>query len=116
MTLLPRSLFGRLALLLLAVVAIAATTAVPGFQDLLARRRLEGVAAQLATDLQTVRTEAVARNAALRVSFHADAGGSCYLVHTGAKAQCSCSTSAAPPASMAAAITSSSVRLRVMTG
>lgn len=80
----------------IAVVAIGATTAVPGFQDFVARRRLEGVAAQLATDLQTVRTETVARNAPLRVSFHADAGGSCWLVHTGAKAQCSCTSGAAP--------------------
>jgi type IV fimbrial biogenesis protein FimT len=80
----------------LAIAAIAATIAAPGFQDLIARKRLEGTAAQLATDLQTVRTEAVARNAALRVSFHADARGSCYLIHTGAKALCSCS--AAGPA------------------
>ena len=83
----------------LSVVAIAASTAAPGFQDLIARKRLEGTATQLATDLQTVRTEAVARNAALRVSFHADPGGSCYLIHTGAKALCSCS--AAAPATCA---------------
>lgn len=78
----------------LAVTALAATTAAPGLQELIARKRLEGTAAQLATDLQTVRTESVARNAALRVSFHADAGGSCYLIHTGTKAQCSCSLAA----------------------
>jgi len=75
----------------LTLVAIAVTTAAPGFQGLVARKRLEGVASQLATDLQTVRTEAVARNEPVRLSFHADAGGSCYVIHTGAKAQCSCS-------------------------
>lgn len=80
----------------LTVIAIAATAALPGFQDLFARRRLDGVATQLATDLQTVRSEAVARNAALRLSFHADVAGSCYLVHTGAKALCSCSATTAP--------------------
>jgi type IV fimbrial biogenesis protein FimT len=72
------------------LVAIAVSTAVPGFQDLVARKRLEGVATQLATDLQTVRTEAVARNEPLRISFHADPAGSCYVIHTGAKALCSC--------------------------
>jgi type IV fimbrial biogenesis protein FimT len=72
------------------LVAIAVSTAVPGFQDLVARKRLEGVAAQLATDLQTVRTEAVARNEPVRISFHADPAGSCYVIHTGARAQCSC--------------------------
>ena len=78
----------------LAVVAVAATTAAPGLQDLVVRKRLEGVAAQLATELQAVRSEAVARNAALRVSFHADPGGSCVVVHTGAKALCTCSAAA----------------------
>lgn len=75
----------------LTLLAIAVSTAVPGFQGLVARKRLDGVATQLATDLQYVRTEAVARNVAVRLSFHADAGGSCYVIHTGAKAQCSCS-------------------------
>lgn len=79
----------------LAIVAAGAVTAAPGFQELIARKRLEGAAARLATDLQGVRTEAVARNVPLRVSFHADPGGSCYLVHTGARALCSCSASAA---------------------
>ena len=81
----------------LAVVAVAATTAAPGLQDLVLRKRLEGVAAQLVTELQAVRSEAVARNEALRVSFHADPGGSCVVVHTGARSLCSCS--AAAPAS-----------------
>ena len=78
----------------LAVVAVAATTAAPGLQDLVVHKLLEGVAAQLATELQAVRSEAVARNAALRVSFHADPGGSCVVVHTGAKALCTCSAAA----------------------
>jgi type IV fimbrial biogenesis protein FimT len=72
------------------LIAIAVSTAAPGFQGLVARKRLEGVAAQLATDLQTVRTEAVARNGPVRLSFHANAAGSCYVIHTGARAQCSC--------------------------
>jgi type IV fimbrial biogenesis protein FimT len=35
----------------LAILAIAATLAIPGFQDLLQRRHTEGVATELATDL-----------------------------------------------------------------
>lgn len=75
----------------MSLVAIAASTAVPGFQGLVERKRLEGVAAQLATDLQYVRTEAVARNEAVRVSFHTATGGSCYVIQTGNRTQCSCS-------------------------
>ena len=72
------------------IVAIGVSTVAPSFQDLVSRKRLEGVAAQLATDLQYVRTEAVARNEPVRISFHTVAGGSCYVIHTGARAQCSC--------------------------
>ena len=75
----------------MAIAAIAVSTVAPGFQGLVARKRLEGIAAQLATDLQYVRTAAVARNEPVRISFHTDPAGSCYVIHTGTKAQCSCS-------------------------
>ena len=80
----------------LAVTAILASTAAPAMQDLLDRRRLDGAATQLATDIQFVRTEAVARNQALRLSFHAAPSGSCYVIHSGATADCDCN--AAGPA------------------
>lgn len=74
--------------------AIALSTAAPGFRGLVERKRLEGVATQLATDLQFVRTAAVARNEPLRISFHAEPAGSCYVIHTGNRAQCACNGSA----------------------
>ena len=73
-----------------AIGAILLTTAVPGLQSALARRHLDGVAAQLAGDLQFARTEAVARNEPVRISFHADAAASCWVVHTHRQALCSC--------------------------
>jgi type IV fimbrial biogenesis protein FimT len=80
----------------LAVTAILATTAAPGMQDLIDTRRLDGAATQLATDLHLVRTEAIARNQPLRLSFHASPAGSCYVIHSGAADQCTCA--AAGPA------------------
>jgi type IV fimbrial biogenesis protein FimT len=77
----------------LAVSAVLATSAAPGMQDLIASRRLENAATQLATDIQLIRTAAVARNQALRLSFHARSGGSCYVIHSGAADQCDCSAS-----------------------
>ena len=74
----------------LAVTAILAGTAVPGMQDLIDSRRLDGAATQLATDIQYVRSEAVARNQPLRLSLYASAAGSCYVIHSGAADQCSC--------------------------
>ena len=78
------------ACIVLAVTAIVATTAAPGMQDLIDNRRLDGAATQLATDIQFIRTEAVARNQPLRLSFHATPGGSCYVIHSGAADQCNC--------------------------
>jgi type IV fimbrial biogenesis protein FimT len=74
----------------LAVTAIVATTAAPGMQDLIDTRRLDGAATQLAADLHLVRTEAIARNQPLRLSFHASPAGSCYVIHSGAANQCTC--------------------------
>lgn len=75
----------------LTITAILAASAAPRMQELIAARRLENTANQLATDIQLTRTAAVARNEALRLSFHARDGGSCYVIHTGAADQCRCS-------------------------
>ncbi len=81
------------AAIVLAVTAIVASAAAPGLQRVIDARRLDGAATQLAADIQFVRTEAVARNEPLRLSFHAVTPGSCYVIHTGAADQCSCAAS-----------------------
>jgi type IV fimbrial biogenesis protein FimT len=72
------------------MLAIVTGMVVPSFQGAIQRRHLEGAAAQLETDIHYTRTMAVARNATLRISFESGAGGSCYVIHTGAANQCSC--------------------------
>jgi type IV fimbrial biogenesis protein FimT len=74
----------------LSVTATLVGTAVPSFQQFLQRRQLEGVATQVAADIMHVRSEAVARNVPVRISFKPAAGGSCYVVHTGSANECSC--------------------------
>lgn len=75
----------------LAILAIAASIALPGFGDLLQRRHTEGVASELASDLQYLRSEAVARNRPLRASFATlPDGGSCYVLHSGPAGDCRC--------------------------
>ena len=74
----------------LAVLAVLVSTATPNLQGLIDSRRLDGAATQLATDIQFVRTEAVARNIPVRLSFHATAEGSCYVLHSGNADQCDC--------------------------
>ncbi len=74
----------------LAILAVLVCGAAPSFSSLIERQRLAGFAAQLATDVQFVRSASVWRNEPLRLSFYNAAWGSCYVVHSGARNQCSC--------------------------
>ena len=78
------------ACMVMAVAGVLVGATVPGLQDIVETRRVSGTAAQLATDIQWVRTEAVLRNVPVRLSFHVAADATCWVVHTGAAAQCRC--------------------------
>ena len=73
-----------------AVLAVLTGLAAPAFDQNMQRRHLEGAATQLETDVHHARMLAVARNAPLRISFESGAGGSCYVIHTGAANACGC--------------------------
>ena len=74
----------------IAVAVVLAGTAAPSLLDFIGTRRLEAAATQLASDIQFMRSDAVARNQPVRLSFFNSADGSCYVIHTGAAASCSC--------------------------
>jgi len=76
-----------------AIAAITLTAAAPSFQHFIEKQRLDGAAAELASDIQFARAEAVLRNTGLRLSLHGLPWGSCYVIHTGAKDQCRCAAS-----------------------
>lgn len=73
-----------------AIIAILLGLAAPSVVQFAQRQRLEAAAAQLETDLFLLRSEAVARNETLRISFAQDPGGSCYILHGGAEGACRC--------------------------
>jgi type IV fimbrial biogenesis protein FimT len=73
------------------VVAIVGAAALPSFADHVVARRLDGAATRLAADVQFARSEANARNRPLRLSIRAGADATCWVVHTGNAADCSCS-------------------------
>lgn len=56
-------------LVVVALIAIIASLAAPSFTDYIGRKRVEGFASELASDLQYARSEAVGRNTAVRVVF-----------------------------------------------
>lgn len=78
------------ATVVVAITGILASTAAPAMQGFIDTRRLDGAATQLATDIQFVRTEAVARNTPVRISFQTLDAGTCYVIHTGAADACDC--------------------------
>ncbi|HET7794346.1 MAG TPA: GspH/FimT family pseudopilin [Rhizobacter sp.] len=76
-------------MIVVAVTGIVVTTALPSFGHFVDTQRIDGVATQVASDLQFARAEAVLRNQGVRVSFRPEAA--CYVIHTGEAAQCQCS-------------------------
>lgn len=79
-----------------AIAAVLLGSVVPGFNELRDRKRVEAVAAQLETDIQLARSEAVARQESVRIGFTAGAdGGSCYVLHTGPAHACGCDSAGA---------------------
>ena len=77
-------------LIAVTVTAVSLGAALPGFEQARERRHIEGVAAQLETDIMYTRSLAVAQNQGVRMGFESLQGGTCYTVHTGAANACSC--------------------------
>jgi type IV fimbrial biogenesis protein FimT len=69
-------------MVVLAVLAVVALLAVPSFNDFLLLQRLKGIGAQLTTDLQFGRSEAVSRNTPMRFIFGQDSTRTCYTLFT----------------------------------
>ena len=69
-------------LVVLAVVGLLLLLAAPSFQDMIVMQRLRGINAQLVTDLQFARSEAVARGLVVRVNLGYDGAQTCYVIYT----------------------------------
>ena len=93
----------------LIILAVVVCSAAPSFSRLLERQRLGGLAAQLATDVQFVRSASVWRNEPLRLSLYSATGGTCYVLHSGTRDQCTCATPA-----VTAACTGNAVQLKTV--
>jgi type IV fimbrial biogenesis protein FimT len=80
-----------------AIVAIILAVAAPSFRDYLLTQRLRGIQAQLVTDLQYARSEAVSRGNLVAVRFQSGSGMTCYIVNTRtslAAPSCDCTAAA----------------------
>ncbi len=77
----------------LLISAIVASQAVPALGKLKQRQALNGTAQTVMTDLQQARSEAVAQGDTVHMKFSSHATGSCYVLHAGPSASCSCDES-----------------------
>ncbi|MDP1901068.1 MAG: GspH/FimT family pseudopilin [Rubrivivax sp.] len=81
-------------LIVVALVAVVLALAAPSFKDFILMQRLKGINAQLVTDLQFARSEAVSRRVEVHLKFRAAAGTplSCYILYTkpAGAADCNC--------------------------
>ena len=76
----------------LAIIVITLGATIPSFTQARERRQLEGAAAQLATDIRHARSLAVSQAMPVRLRVQQNAGGSCYVVHSGPTGGCSCTS------------------------
>lgn len=68
----------------IAIVAIIVTLTAPSFRDMILMQRLRGANAQLVTDINFARSEAVSRASYMQVRFQTTASGggmSCYIIY-----------------------------------
>lgn len=81
------------AMIVVAIIGILAALAVPSYQVMIERNRLQLVAEGLKSDLQFARSEAIKKNESVVVSRIAgNAGGWCYglAIRTTSKTSCDC--------------------------
>lgn len=82
-------------LIVIGILGIILAAAAPSIADIMARRRVEMVAAELATNLAYARSEAGVRPLNVMVFFGGNSAGSCYsLVFWGGGGTCDCTLGA----------------------
>ena len=77
-------------IIVIAVMAILLSVAVPEFGDLLVRNRLKAATETMHSDLQFAKTEAIKRNKSIRVNFMTSNGGATWCYGLKENTSCDC--------------------------
>lgn len=78
-------------IVVVALVAVVISLVAPSMRDLIASQRVQSINAELVTDLQFARAEAVRRNLPVLVEFSQSAGMTCYVMYLSASVgRCNC--------------------------
>jgi type IV fimbrial biogenesis protein FimT len=96
----PRLQRGRLSsgftlvelMVVIALIGVILALAAPSMRDMIDMRRLRAINAQLVTDMQFARSEAVAKRVNIRVIFAQDTNQTCYTIFTAPRndIRCNC--------------------------
>lgn len=78
----------------ISIIGILAMVVAPSFRQMILMQRLRSINAQMVTDINFARSEAVSRQQWLGVQFGADATQTCYVLFTGASGDCDCTRGA----------------------
>lgn len=92
----------------LALAVLLLGSGLPSLQQMITSQQLRAAEARLRTDLQLARGAAVASGRSVRLQAHNGDAGSCYVIHTGAAADCRCDTHSASCAGSARLIAAGS--------
>ncbi len=85
-------------MVVVALIGVVVALAGPAFKDMILMQRLRSVNAELMTDLQFARSEAVARRDFVRVHFKSDTNSTCYTIYTSPTRSPRCDCLAGPGA------------------
>lgn len=80
------------------LLSVLLALAAPSMRDMIEVRRLRGINAQLITDLQFARSEAISRRAVVRLEFKESDSKSCYTISTSSNRTVLCDCLATGPA------------------
>jgi type IV fimbrial biogenesis protein FimT len=69
-------------MVVIALIGVILALAAPSMREMIDMRRLRAINAQLVTDMQFARSEAVARRVNIRVGFRDDTEKTCYTLYT----------------------------------
>ena len=91
-------------MVVIAIVGVLMALAAPSMREMIEMRRLRAINAQLVTDLQYTRSEAIARRAYGRIDFNLEPAltMTCYTIYTAVDSSLGCDCSRGPGAACAA--------------
>ena len=68
-------------LIVMVILAVLLAIAVPSMREFIARKRVEGVAQELATDLRLLKSQQIQRRRNVGIQFGSNASITCYVLY-----------------------------------